>query len=210
MNEARVAECMRFYLTATKLKELIRSGWDENHWNISGRLESVAEHVYGTMILAISIYSNSKIDIDLDKVLKMLCMHEIGDITPFENISIEEKNKREHEGVKEVLGDLYTKDEYYNLLIEFDEHITKESKFAYMCDKMDACIKAKLYQDQGRSRDLNDKELKMQESSRFIKAKEEGCKTMIDVWLRHDQNKFEGDEIFKSLIEYLKNNNLNI
>ena len=50
---------MRFYLLATQLKYKIRSGWDEKHWNVSKeRIESIAEHVYGTCILAISLDSD--------------------------------------------------------------------------------------------------------------------------------------------------------
>ena len=50
-QEERLNDAMRFYLLATQLKYKIRSGWDENHWNISKeRIESIAEHVYGTCI----------------------------------------------------------------------------------------------------------------------------------------------------------------
>ena len=53
--EEKIKSAMRFYLLATKLKYKIRSGWDKYHWNISSeRIESIAEHVYGTCILAIS------------------------------------------------------------------------------------------------------------------------------------------------------------
>ena len=86
---------LKFYLLATTLKEKIRSGlilWKVN----KERLESVAEHIYGTCILAISIDSEYELDINLDKVLKMLVLHEleeviIGDLTPFDNVTREEK-----------------------------------------------------------------------------------------------------------------------
>ena len=35
MKETKLKNAMRFYLLATKLKYKIRSGWDENHWNVS-------------------------------------------------------------------------------------------------------------------------------------------------------------------------------
>lgn len=34
-QEERLNDAMRFYLLATQLKYKIRSGWDENHWNVS-------------------------------------------------------------------------------------------------------------------------------------------------------------------------------
>ena len=102
--EDKIKNAMEFYLLATKLKYKIRTGWDKNHWNInSDRLESV-------------------INIDINKVLKMLTLHEIGevligDITPFDNVTEEEKERIEHKAMLDVLGDLDKKDEYYNLLL---------------------------------------------------------------------------------------------
>lgn len=99
-QEKRLYDAMRFYLLATQLKYKIRSGWDETHWNVSKeRLESIAEHVYGTCILALSIDSEFETHLDINKVIKMLVIHElgevvIGDITPFDNITPEEKMKK--------------------------------------------------------------------------------------------------------------------
>jgi putative hydrolase of HD superfamily len=97
---------MMFYLLATKLKYTIRSGWDKNHWNISSeRIESMAEHVYGVCILAISIDSEFNYNLDIDKFLKMLVVHEIGevligDITPFDKITPEQKAEMEHQAMR--------------------------------------------------------------------------------------------------------------
>ena len=67
MENMKIQRAMRFYLLATKLKYKIRTGWDQNHWNISSeRIESVAEHVYGTCILAIALSSEFDIDVDLE------------------------------------------------------------------------------------------------------------------------------------------------
>lgn len=152
-QEEKLNDAMRFYLLATQLKYKIRSGWDETHWNVSKeRIESIAEHVYGTCILALSIDSEFTTNLDINKVIKMLVIHEIGevvigDITPFDNITPEEKLEREHEAIKEVLGNLIKKEEFYSLLLEFDEKKTKEAIFAHHCDKLEADIQAKVYQD---------------------------------------------------------------
>jgi 5'-deoxynucleotidase YfbR-like HD superfamily hydrolase len=58
MNDtsSKITELLKFYLLATKLKDLIRTGW--KIWNVEReRIESVAEHIYGTCILAIAIDS---------------------------------------------------------------------------------------------------------------------------------------------------------
>ena len=66
--EEKIKNAMRFYLLATKLKYKIRSGWDDKHWNInSKRIESIAEHVYGTCILSLTL--QSEFDLDIDKIL---------------------------------------------------------------------------------------------------------------------------------------------
>jgi len=77
-QEKRLYDAMSFYLLATQLKYKIRSGWDETHWNVSKeRLESIAEHVYGTCILALSIDSEFETHLDINKVIKMLVIHEL-------------------------------------------------------------------------------------------------------------------------------------
>lgn len=75
------------------------------------RVESVAEHIYGTCILAISIDSQFELDVDLYKVAIMLVLHEIeeikiGDLTPFDKVTKEEKRKIGKQAVEEVLSTL--------------------------------------------------------------------------------------------------------
>lgn len=76
--EERFKSTMRFYLLATQLKYKIRTGWDGTHWNVSKeRIESIAEHIYGTCILALSIDSEFETHLDIGKVIKMLVLHEL-------------------------------------------------------------------------------------------------------------------------------------
>lgn len=215
--EEQIRNAMRFYLLATKLKYKIRSGWDKKHWNVNAkRIESVAEHIYGTCILAISLNSEFKLNMDMEKVLKMLTLHEIGevligDITPFEKITLEEKAKMEHGAMKYVLGDIIDKDELFDLLIEFDEHNTKESKFAYLCDKMEADIQAKVYQDMGCQRGLDDQANNVVfKSPEIAKMIESGAETAFDIWYEWDKAKFEEEPIFEKTLLYVKKNNTNL
>ena len=207
----RIKNTMRFYLLATQLKYKIRSGWDETHWNVSKeRIESIAEHIYGTCILALSIDSEFETHLDIGKVIKMLVLHElgevvIGDITPFDNITPEEKMEKEHAAIKEVLGDLIKKEEYFALLLEFDEKKTKEAIYAYHCDKLDADIQAKVYQDMGCQKSLD-----MQENNVAFKSKkvqqmvQNGAKTAFDIWYEWDKSLYVDDEKFSALLDYIK------
>ena len=215
-EDASYKSALDFYLLANKLKYQIRSGWDNKQWNInSDRLESVAEHVYGTCILAISMNSEFNFGIDINRVLKMLTVHEIGeiiigDITPFDSITREQKLNLEHKAMSDVLGNLNDKNELLSLLFEFDEGKTKDAKFAYWCDKLEANIQCKIYQDKGMQRSFDEQENNLVFSNSKIKEMiEEGYKTPFDIWYNNDLDKFKDSKEFTRVLKYIKDNNLN-
>jgi len=212
--EKEIKSAMRFYLLATQLKYKIRAGWDETHWNVSKeRLESVAEHVYGTCILALSIDSEFGTNLDINKVVKMLVIHEIGeviigDITPFDNVTPKQKMEIEHVAMKKVLGDLIKKEEYFALLLEFDERKTREAIFAYHCDKLEADIQAKVYQDMGCQNPLDKQENNVTfRSEKVQQIIKDGANTAFEVWYECDKSRFEDDERFLAILDYIKSVN---
>lgn len=214
MEEKKLQNALSFYLLVTRLKERIRSGWDENHWEVrKDRLESVAEHSFGTCMLAISLDSEFKLDVDMDKVIKMLVIHElgetiIGDITPFDDVSPEEKMRMEHEAVLEVVGNLVKKDELLSLLLEFDDQKSKEAIFANYCDKMEALIQSKVYQDYGYHANLDElQDNAIIKDKRVKKAISNGAKTVFDIWYMLSKDAMSKDELFAGMLEYLRNTN---
>ena len=162
--------------------------------------------------MAIGLDSEFDFGIDINRVIKMLVLHEIGevligDITPFDNITAEEKYKREHEAISEIVGDLVKKDELIDLLIEFDAHETINSKFAYLCDKLEADIQAKVYQDMGLQRSLSDQENNIVFRSEKIQEMiHNGALTPFDLWYLWDKDKFEENEVFSKMLSYIKDN----
>ncbi len=209
--EEKLKNSMRFYMLATQLKYKIRSGWDKSHWNVSkDRVEIIAEHVYGTCILALSIDSEFKTNLDINKVIKMLVLHElgeviIGDITPFDNITPEEKMKKEHEAMREVIGDLVNQEEFLSLLFEFDEKKTKEAIFAHHCDKLEADIQAKVYQDMGCQHSLDEQEDNVVfKSNKVQQMVKDGAQTAFDIWYEWDKSLYYDDEDFARLLDYVK------
>ena len=206
--EEKLKNSMRFYMLAAQLKYKIRSGWDKSHWNVSkDRVESIAEHVYGTCILALSIDSEFKTNLDINKVIEMLVLHElgeviIGDITPFDNITPEEKMKKEHEAMREVIGDLVNQEEFLSLLFEFDEKKTKEAIFAHHCDKLEADIQAKVYQDMGCQHPLDEQENNVVfKSNKVQQMVKDGAQTAFDIW---DKSLYYDDEDFARLLDYVR------
>lgn len=201
---------IRYYVLCNKLKNLIRTGWKD--WNVkSNRLESVAEHIYGVQMLAIAMASEYNYDINLSRVIMMLAVHEleeifIGDLTLFE-ISSEEKDKIGHEAIEKVLSSLANKDEIKSLIIEFDERKTNESRFAYYCDKLECDIQSKIYDEkdcvdlnhQSNNKSFNDPEVQKLLNSGM---------SWSDMWLTFSQNRYNYDENFMSVSNYVKKHNI--
>lgn len=209
--ENKIKNLLQFYLLATELKDKIRSGWKV--WNIDRqRVESVAEHIYGTCILAISIDSQFELDVDLYKVVIMLVLHEIeeikiGDLTPFDKVRKEEKRKIGKKAVEEVLSTLDKKVQYIELIEEFENMKTKESIFAKMCDKLEADIQCKLYCEE-KSIDINRKEnADLLKDSRVQKLLNNGEKTVADLFIENDRPIYT-EKIFEEIANYIKSNDL--
>lgn len=209
--ENKIKSLLQFYLLSTELKDKIRSGWKV--WNIDReRVESVAEHIYGTCILAISIDSQFQLDIDLYKVIIMLVLHEIeeikiGDLTPFDKVTKEEKRKIGKQAVEKVLSTLDKKLQYIELIEEFENMKTNESIFAKMCDKLEADIQCKLYCEE-KSIDINKKEnAHLLKDSRIQKLLSNGERTVADLFIENDRAIYT-EKVFEEIANYIKNNNL--
>lgn len=151
---------INYYLLCNKLTNIIRTGW--KIWNVKrDRIESIAEHIYNVQMLAIAMKSEYKYKIDIEKVILMLAIHElgetvIGDITQFD-ITKENKKRIEHDAVHKILEPLLDGEKIESLFLEFDSHETPESLFAFQCDKLQNDIQSKIYDKEG-CIDLNNQE----------------------------------------------------
>ena len=208
-SEQNVVE---FYVLCNKLKNVIRSGW--RLWNVEReRVESVAEHVYGAQMLAIAMWSEFKYDIDLKKVLFMLAVHEleeivIGDLTPFE-INRETKQQRGHSAVEKILENLTTKQEIQNLIFEFDNRKTKEAVFAYQCDKLEADLQCKLYDEENCVNLMAQENNIALEEANVKKLLKEENNSWSRMWLRFGQQFSFYDDNFMKVSKYAMNNKIN-
>jgi len=140
---------IRFYMLANKLKNEIRTGWTELGIK-AARLESIAEHIYGELVLAIAIDSEIKFDIDMLKVFKMLILKEFSKIdgkeyTTTAHLSEEEKANIAITNVAKITSNLVKKDEYFELLNELKDLDSDEAKFAYQISKVEADLQTKIY-----------------------------------------------------------------
>ncbi len=195
-----------FYLYVNKLKYKIRTGFVEIGIT-KERLESVAEHIYGCLMLSIAVDSEYNLNIDMYKVLKMLTIHELDevlkpDFTLRSGITKEEKIKIGVESVNIVASTLSSRDELISLVNEFNEGKTKEAKFCYLIDKMECDMQAKVYDLDGNFLIEKAKEDLVYYGSSAKKI-EKNAKTASDYWILYDKPKFKNDKIFKLLCDEL-------
>jgi len=194
-------------MLANRLKEKLRTSWIDIEIE-KERLESVAEHIFGTLILAIAIDSEYELELDMYKVLKMLALHELEEIlmpdySARANITRDEKIKQGKESVHKVTKDLFKQNEIEELLDEFNSRETKESIFSYHIDKIECDFQAKIYDLQGVIAFDKIKEDLAFYGNRANKI-EELSKNPSDIWIEYDRPIYDDDLIFKELIEKIK------
>ena len=195
---------IQYYTLCNRLKHLIRTGWQD--WHVQApRLESVAEHIYGTQMLAIAMYTTYGYAISLSKVLYMLAIHElgetmIGDLTQFQ-IDRAEKEKLEHEAVHRILKDLLNAEAIEALFLEFDAKQTPEARFAYQCDKLECDLQCKLY-DEACLVDLTQQGDNATCDDTQVKQLLQTGASWSDMWLRFGQQRYDYDENFRSVSDY--------
>lgn len=201
---------INYYVICNRLKNVIRTGW--KNWNVQReRIESVAEHIFGVQMLAIAMKSEYQYEVDIMKVIFMLAVHElgetiIGDLTQFQ-ISKNDKEKLEHEAVNKILSGLLDGNQIEQLFLEFDAYNTKESIFAYQCDKLECDLQSKLYDEEGcvdlNKQDGNDT-LKNQRVQELLK----NGVSWSTMWLKFGQQVYPYDNNFRAVSNYAINNNI--
>eukprot|EP00834_Sanchytrium_tribonematis_P000700 NODE_13_length_54415_cov_0.522424.p34 type:complete len:172 gc:universal NODE_13_length_54415_cov_0.522424:18347-18862(+) len=127
------------------LKTIKRKGWVLRK---IPNVESVADHSYMLGLLALtakSYYKNSQIN--FDHCVQIALIHDlaeaqVGDITPHDGVSEEEKFNLEKKAFSKLPQDLQ------NLWLEYEKQETIESHFVKDCDKFDMIYQAYLYENE--------------------------------------------------------------
>ena len=209
MND-KIKNIVSFYALCNKLKDTIRKGpltWGAKR----DRLESVAEHIYGVQMLAISIYHEFNYKLDLKKVIYMIAVHELEEIElgdlAFYEIDEAEKRQQGKKATENILKDLIGKEEISSLLDEYNERKTEEAVFAYHCDKLECDIQMKLYDQEGcfdLSNQTNNPIINLPKVQEVLNSED----NLSNAWIEYDRSKFENDSVFTDIINWLKNNDI--
>lgn len=221
IDKEKYINILKFYYYNHTLKSKLRTGWDEEHWNIESeneRVEMISDHITGAVGLAFAFGSEFKYEIDINKVLKTLMIHEIGeaiigDVTPFDNVSPEQKHELEHMAMKQVLGNLNKCDELYQSLLDFDACINPIDKFSHYCDKLEADLQSKVYQEKGFHHSLDNQSNNIVMKSRIVQTMITSglATTPFDIWFLYDKGIYEFDidmQEFFSTLKCAKDNEL--
>ena len=134
-----IENVLKFMVEIEKLKNVHRKtkpvGLD--------RYENSAEHSWHVSISAVMLKDFANEEIDIDRVIKMLLIHDLGEIDGGDKIIYQSESKeqkgKEAEGVQRVLGllsDNVKKEEYMDLWLAFESGETPDSKFARAVDRV--------------------------------------------------------------------------
>ena len=208
--DKKIKDIMSFYALCSKLKDTIRKGpltWNANR----KRIESVAEHIYGVQMLAISIYYQFGYKLDLNKVIYMLAIHEleeieIGDLAFYETTK-EDKLEKGKNATDLILKDLVGKEEISKLLDEYNERKTNEAIFAYHCNKLECDVQMKLYDQEGcfdLSSQPNNPIIDLPSVRKVLDSES----SISNAWIEFDRSKYEDDPNFIEIINWLKENDI--
>lgn len=92
--------------------------------------------------------------IDAHKLLQMVLIHDIaesdpavGDITPFDGVTPQEKHVREEAAMKRICSVLPHGDTLLSLWVEYEAGLTEEAKIAHQIDAVEMALQAREYED---------------------------------------------------------------
>ena len=146
------------YKLSINIKKMRRQGWIDKL--LIDTPESVADHTFSMAIMGM-VFSDLE-NYNTEKILKIILLHDLvesitGDITP-EQISKEEKTVLENNTMKKILNDLPTslQKQYIVLWDEYQSNNSKEAKIVHQLDKLEMVLQAKIYSDEGYSKEKLD------------------------------------------------------
>src|SRR5512133_2528478 len=128
LPEQGISPLLSAYFELNHLKQLYRQGWLRRGVPPE-RCESVAEHVFSMAMMAWWLVDNHFPALDRDRVLRLVLVHELGeiytgDIIPGDQMPVEEKHRREHAALWQVVQKLERAEEYLALWQEFEDNQT--------------------------------------------------------------------------------------
>lgn len=189
---------INFYLEVNNLKNVIRTGWKEVGIP-ADKVESVADHVFGSSILALSIIEEKGLSLNTEKVLKMILVRELAKGANNYETSILRGNTRENfrEITKSITDKLDNGNKLLEVFDEYDAQDTEEARFVYKLCKIESDLQAKIYEKEGYFT-LENAKKDIEDYPEELKSKLVNMTKASDGWLAFDREYYD-DELFISL-----------
>ncbi|EGG12679.1 uncharacterized protein MELLADRAFT_32510 [Melampsora larici-populina 98AG31] len=145
---------LQFMHIIEKLKTTKRAGWVREE---AKQPESIADHMYRMAMLA--MMSQDDPALDVPKCVMLAIVHdlaeaEVGDITPLDGISREEKHRREEQAMKRFTHELLPAGSVagkriWDLWQEYEQGETREAKFVKDIDRFELALQGVEYEKSG-------------------------------------------------------------
>lgn len=158
-GHGKAASLLSFFRLVGRLKETKRAGWVRSGVQ---QPESVSDHMYRMALIALTAAPDA--GVNGSHAAKLALVHDlaealVGDITPHDGVSSQDKRKREQDAMQVIRDDLL-KDkqvghELYDLWVEYEESGSEEARFVKQIDKLEMVLQADEY-EQAQSVHLED------------------------------------------------------
>jgi len=133
-----IQKVLNFIVEIEKLKDIHRKTRPVG----LGRYENSAEHSWHVCLVALMLKDTANEPVDIDRVIKMLLIHDLGEIDAGDTIIYEsetaELKGKEQAGLNRIFGMLPEgqADQYLSLWLEFEAGKTADAKFAKAVDRV--------------------------------------------------------------------------
>jgi putative hydrolase of HD superfamily len=145
---------LRFLQYCGDIKRVRRTGWVRKGIR---DVESVSDHMYRMAVMAMlftsDLQSEQERQVDRERCIKLALVHDlaeciVGDITPHDGISKEEKNKRETQAIQQITSSIPKSiaDEFRALWEEYEAGLTPEAMLVKDLDKFEMILQAYEYE----------------------------------------------------------------
>ena len=142
LGNERLQRQLDFIVEIDTLKSIARKSmvFDGSHF------ENDAEHSWTISVLAILLKEYANFEINLEKVLVMLLIHDIVEVYAGDTFLYSEKRETAHideeKSAEKIFGFLEKdqKEYFINIWKEFEEKETKEARFATVFDRMEPLL----------------------------------------------------------------------
>ena len=142
LDNERLKRQFEFIIELDRIKSIFR----KSRLFDGSRYENDAEHSWTICMMALVLKEYSNVDIDIERVLKMLLLHDVVEIDAGDTFLYSSERDAAHEkearAAERIFGMLPEdqRDEFRQLWDEFEDRTTDESRFASVLDRLEPLL----------------------------------------------------------------------